>query len=197
MPSEGLLLPPVDDPSAVSPASAAPPLPALAATAQPGGIRLYWWLSAAVIAGDQIAKAIVRATLPLYDNRPLIPGFLDFVHVQNEGVAFGLFNSLELQYKWILTTALAVLALVGIAYYARHVRHEERLARIGLSFILGGALGNLIDRLHAGYVIDFVDVYWRGWHFWAFNVADASITIGALLVFVELLLVKRHAPHSV
>jgi signal peptidase II len=68
---------------------------------------------------------------------------------------------------------------------------------VGLSLILGGALGNLIDRLHAGYVIDFVDVYWRGWHFWAFNVADASITIGALFVFIELLVVKRHASHTV
>jgi len=61
--------------------------------------------------------------------------------------------------------------------------------------ILGGALGNLIDRLHSGYVVDFVDVYWGDWHFWAFNVADACISIGAVLVFVELLLVKRHASH--
>ena len=72
-----------------------------------------------------------------------------------------------------------------------------RTARVGLSLILGGALGNLIDRFHAGYVLDFVDVYWRGWHFWAFNVADASITIGAVLVFVDLLLVRRHVPHPV
>ena len=67
----------------------------------------------------------------------------------------------------------------------------------GLSLILGGAVGNLIDRLRQGYVVDFVDVYWRGWHFWAFNVADASITIGAMLVFLDLLLVTRHASHSV
>ena len=89
------------------------------------------------------------------------------------------------------------MALFGIAYYARHIKPDERLARVGLSLILGGAFGNLIDRLHAGYVVDFVDIYWRGWHFWAFNVADASITIGAILVFVELLLVKRHVSHSV
>jgi signal peptidase II len=102
-----------------------------------------------------------------------------------------------LPFKPWVTTALAGLALAGIAFYARHVRHDERLARIGLSLILGGALGNLIDRLRQGYVIDFVDVYFRGWHFWAFNVADASITIGACLVFLDLLVVSRHASHPV
>jgi signal peptidase II len=99
--------------------------------------------------------------------------------------------------KVILTTTLAALALFGIAFYARHVPPHEKLARIGLSLILGGAVGNLIDRLRLGYVVDYVDVYWEGWHFWAFNIADASITIGAVFVFLELLLVSRHASHPV
>jgi signal peptidase II len=92
---------------------------------------------------------------------------------------------------------MAGLALVGISLYARQLRREETLARLGLSLVLGGAVGNLIDRLWAGYVLDFVDVYWRNWHFWAFNVADSAITIGAILVFAELLLVTRHASRSV
>jgi signal peptidase II len=114
-------------------------------------------------------------------------------------VAFGLLNDapIGLRAKAAVTTALAALALAGIGLYARHVRLEERLARTGLSLILGGAVGNLIDRLVRGYVIDFVDVYWRGWHFWAFNVADASITIGAALVFLDLLVVSRHASNTV
>jgi signal peptidase II len=193
------LLPPADDPVAV-PTPVGPleiDVRDPGTVARPGGLKLYWWLSLVVIAADQIAKAIVRATLPLYDSRPVISGFIDFVHVQNRGVAFGLLNELNLRYNWVFTTGLAALALAGIAYYARHIRPEERLARVGLSLILGGALGNMIDRLQAGYVIDFVDVYWRGWHFWAFNVADASITIGALFVFIELLVVKRHASHTV
>jgi signal peptidase II len=190
------LLPPADETSAVSVPAPAAPVPE-GATPQSRGLHLYWWVSLAIIVVDQIAKAIIRATLGLYESYTLIPGFVDLVHVRNEGVAFGLFNNLDLQYKWVLTTGLAALALLGIGYYARHVRPDERLARLGLSLILGGALGNLIDRIHARYVIDFVDVYWQGWHFWAFNVADASITIGAILVFVELLLVKRHVPHSV
>lgn len=159
--------------------------------------RVFWWATLLIIALDQATKLLVRMTLPLYESHSLIPGLVDFVHIRNEGVAFGLLNTLDHEYKWLFTTGLAVLALLGIGYYVRHIRHEERLARVGLSMILGGALGNLIDRLHSGYVVDFVDVYWGDWHFWAFNVADACITIGAVLVFVELLLVKRHASHPV
>lgn len=157
------------------------------------------WLCAAIIVGDQISKAIVRAHLAPFESRPIIPGLLDFIHVQNTGVAFGILNDAAMnhQFKAVLTTTLAALALIGIAFYARHVHHHEKLARVGLSLILGGAVGNLIDRLRVGYVLDYVDVYWRGWHFWAFNVADASITIGAVLVFLDLLLVTRHASHPV
>jgi signal peptidase II len=97
----------------------------------------------------------------------------------------------------MMTTMLAVIALAGIAYYARHVRAHERLARVGLSLILGGAIGNLTDRIRQGFVVDFVDVYWGDWHFWAFNVADAAITVGATLIFIELLLSSRHAPDPV
>ena len=156
-----------------------------------------WWLTALVVAVDQASKAIVRAWLPLYDAFTAIPGMLDITHVRNEGVAFGLFNTYDLPYKAALTTALALLALAGITYYARHLRPHEWLARTGLSLILGGAIGNLVDRVTVGYVLDFVDVYWGDWHFWAFNVADASITIGAVLVFADLLFVNRHVSHSV
>lgn len=159
--------------------------------------RIYWWLSLAAIVVDQVAKAIVRDTLLPYESRTVIPGLVDIIHVHNAGVAFGLLNDSDLPFKGWLTTALAVLALVGIGFYARHVRPEERLARAGLSLILGGAVGNLADRLRQSYVIDFLDVYWRGWHFWAFNIADACITVGAILVFVDLLFVARHhASHS-
>jgi signal peptidase II len=82
-------------------------------------------------------------------------------------------------------------------YYARHVRYEERLARLGLSLILAGAGGNLIDRFTLGFVVDFVDFYWNTWHFWAFNVADAAISVGAVLVFADLLIVRRDASDSV
>lgn len=191
-PAEDAALPlpePVLDP-ALDPETAAPP---------PVGLlgRLYWWLTLAIIGGDQAAKAAVHAKLPVFDSVPIVAGLVDFTHVQNKGVAFGLLNDapIDLRLKTIVTTALAALALAGIGLYARHIRPEERFARAGLSLILGGAVGNLIDRISRGFVIDFVDVYWGGWHFWAFNVADASITIGAALVFIDLLVVSRHASH--
>jgi signal peptidase II len=173
------------------------PTTAPVSAGEPRDAGLYWRLALALIAIDQITKAVVRSAVPLFETRPLVSGVVDLVHVRNEGVAFGLLNNLDLRYKWALTTALAMAALFGIAYYARHVRREEWLARLGLSMILGGAIGNLIDRALHGYVLDFVDVYWGTWHFWAFNVADASISVGAVLVFADLLLVKPHASNSV
>jgi signal peptidase II len=160
------------------------------------GAAINWKLVLAIIVADQITKALIRAWIPLYDSVTVIPGFMDFTHVQNPGVAFGLLSSLVHPMKAVVTTALALIALAGIAYYARHIRPEEKLARIGLSVILGGAIGNLIDRLWVRYVLDFVDVYFGSWHFWAFNIADASITIGAVLVFLDLL-TSRHASTSV
>jgi signal peptidase II len=160
-------------------------------------LRLFWWISLAVVGLDQAAKAMVRAELPLYGSQTVIPGLMDVVHVRNSGVAFGILNDMTHPLRTVLTTALALAALVGIASYARHVRREERMARFGLSLILGGAIGNLADRIRQGFVLDFVDVYWRNWHFWAFNVADAAITIGAVLIFLDLLRPKRHASNPV
>jgi signal peptidase II len=180
------------EPAAVPPDDS----PAPAAT-QRTSLHRFWWLTVTVVLLDQLTKALIRASLPLYDSRSIIPGLLDFVHVHNAGVAFGLLNDATHPMRSLVTTALAVVALAGIAYYARHIRHEERLARIGLSFILGGAIGNLADRVRQGFVVDFVDVYWHQWHFWAFNVADAAITVGAVLIFLELLLPSQHASHSV
>jgi signal peptidase II len=133
----------------------------------------------------------------VYGSHTIVPNLIDLVHVHNAGVAFGLMNSSDHPQRSLITTSLALVALAGIAYYARDVRAEERLARLGLSLILGGAVGNLIDRVRQGYVIDFVDVYWGDWHFWAFNVADAAISVGATLVFVDVLFFNRHASHPV
>ena len=187
------------DSAAPTPDGAAGPSPEAPPVAAPGatGAPLLWWLGAVVIVADQISKALVRAAIPLYDSREVIPGLLNLVHVRNEGMAFGLLNSADIEYKWLLTSGLAAVALFGIVYYARHLRPDERAARAGLSLILGGALGNLLDRLMIGYVVDFVDVYSGTWHFWAFNVADAAINVGAVLVFFDLLFVRRHASDPV
>jgi signal peptidase II len=176
------------------PPVAVPISPAATATRRGG---LFWWLTLAPIVADQLTKAAVSAAVPLYGSRTIIPRLFDIVHVHNAGVAFGFMNEYDHPQRGLLTTSLAVLALAGIAYYARQVRAEERVARLGLSLILGGAVGNLVDRLRQGFVIDFVDVYWGSWHFWAFNVADAAITIGAVCVFIDILFLNRHASHPV
>ena len=189
------MAPGADDTAAI-PASAEPSATAIAEAGQPGRLGRFWWISAATVALDQITKVLVYVLLPVYESRTIIPNLVDLVHVRNAGVAFGLLNGVEHPGRAIFTTSLALIALAGIAYYARHIRAEERLARIGLSLILGGAVGNLVDRLRQGFVVDFVDVYWRGWHFWAFNVADAAITIGAALVFIEVIFLNRHVSRS-
>jgi len=151
----------------------------------------------AVIVLDQLTKLAVVRALPVYDSVSVIPHLLDFTYVRNTGLAYGFLNESNLPFKGVITSALAFLALGGIALYARQLQAHERWARLGLILILGGAFGNLIDRMRLGYVIDFVDVYWNNWHFWAFNVADAAISVGAVFVFLDLLLGTRHASRSV
>lgn len=165
-----------------------------AARTRPG---LQWWLIATVVTADQAIKAAVVAWIPLYAAKTVIPRVLDLVHVRNAGVAFGFMNSLDHPQRSLFTSALALIALASIVFYSRYVQAHERLARVGLSLILGGAIGNLIDRLRQGYVIDFVDIYFRGWHFWAFNLADAAITVGAVLVCLDILFLNRHASDPV
>jgi signal peptidase II len=153
---------------------------------------------ATIVGADQLTKFLVRSTIPLYAKRTIIPQLLDFTHVQNTGAAFGVLNAADFPYKSALMIGIAALALVAISLYARQLGAHEKLSRYGLALILGGAFGNLIDRAISGYVVDFVDVYWGDAHFWAFNVADAAITIGAILVLVEMIGVgRRHASHPV
>ena len=151
-----------------------------------------------VVVLDQLTKFMVKALIPLYSKREIIPNLLDLTHVQNTGAAFGVLNAAEFPYKSAVMIAIATLALVAISLYARQLGSDEKLSRYGLALILGGAFGNLIDRAVSGYVVDFVDVYWGEAHFWAFNVADAAITIGAILVLLERIGIgRRHAPHPV
>ena len=136
---------------------------------------------------DQVVKAIVRREMALNESIPVIPGFFDLTRVHNTGTAFGFMNATDFPFKTAILACVAIGALVALAMYAATLPVNQWLARIGLALILGGAAGNLIDRITEGYVVDFVDLYWSGWHFWAFNVADASITIGVALMILDLL----------
>jgi len=161
-----------------------------------GGRARELWLSGIIVVVDQATKALVRSKLPLHDSVNVVPGMLDITHVRNTGAAFGMLNEMQFPYKAVVMVLVAGLALVAVAVSAITLPREQRVARFGLALILGGAVGNLIDRAMAGYVVDFVDVYSGGIHFWAFNVADSAITVGVVLMLLDVLGVGR-APDTV
>lgn len=187
-----------DEPVVATPLDPALPDPAAVEEPAPLVRPLEVVAMGTIVVLDQLTKFMVKATIPLYSKREIVPNFLDFTHVQNTGAAFGLMNAAEFPFKSVVMIGIAALALVAISLYARQLGTHEKLARYGLILILGGAFGNLIDRMIAGYVVDFVDVYWGQVHFWAFNVADAAISIGAVLVLLDMIGVGRqHAPRPV
>ncbi len=150
--------------------------------------RLELWIPIAVVVFDQVTKAVIRWSIPLHDSVEIIPGLLSFTHVRNTGAAFGLLNNADIPYKTALISFIAVAGLVAVAVYAMTLPREQVAARAGLALVLGGAAGNLIDRFIEGSVVDFVDVYWGQYHFWAFNVADSAITIGVSIMLLDMLL---------
>ena len=155
--------------------------------------RLEIWLPIAIVVLDQLTKALVRAYVPVYSSVTIVPGFMDFTHVPNTGAAFGLLSTADFPFKSTLIAIIATGAMVSVGLYAAKLAHHQWFARTGLALIIGGAAGNLIDRITVGSVVDFVDVYWRTHHFWAFNVADSAISIGVSIMILDMLGVGAHA----
>ena len=154
------------------------------------------WLPVAIVVLDQATKAIVRASVPLNGSVPIIGGVLDFTHVQNSGTAYGFLDQVDFPFKTVVIACFATAALVGVGFYSASLARQQLVARIGLALIIGGAAGNLLDRVLMGSVVDFVDVYWRSHHFWAFNVADSAITIGVIIMIADMLGIGAHAPDT-
>lgn len=161
-----------------------------------GRRRLEIWLPLFIVVLDQITKAVVRSALRLHESVSVIEGLLDFTHVRNTGAAFGILNAADFPYKSVVISMVATAALAGIAMYSAALASHQILARIGLALVLGGAAGNLIDRVVGGSVVDFIDVYWRTHHFWTFNVADSAITIGVVALILDMLGVGSRASHG-
>lgn len=159
--------------------------------------RLEIVVAVTVVVLDQITKALIRPAIALHESVTVIPGYVDFTRVHNTGAAFGMLNGVDFPFKTIVLSLVALIALGGVAWYAATVPLTDRLARLGIAGVLGGAIGNLIDRSTSGYVLDFVDAYWNGWHFWAFNVADAAITIGVIFMILDILGLGRRASNPV
>ena len=140
-----------------------------------------------VIALDQITKVAVIRTLQPYEAISVIPGFFNLVHVRNPGIAFGLLSQLGAAWSRILLSALTTAAIILLIYWFGRVRDKDRRAAFGLSLVIGGAVGNLIDRLRLGEVVDFLDFYVGSFHWPAFNVADSAVTIGTFWLALSIL----------
>ncbi len=145
----------------------------------------YAYLSLAVVVLDQWTKWLVEVHLPRTASQPVIDGFLNLTHVQNTGVAFGLFAKHGAHGGSWLLVALGVGALVAVMVYFRFAPARNRTLLSALALIVGGAVGNLIDRLASGGVTDFIDVYVGAHHWPAFNVADSAITVGIFLMLLD------------
>lgn len=154
----------------------------------------YALIVAGVVVADQITKTLVDRLMELHESRSLIEGLLSLTYVRNRGAAFGIMSDAELPYQSALFAAVSILALAAIAAYALRLPSHDRLPQLALSLVMGGALGNLIDRARHGYVIDFVDVYWKSHHWPAFNVADSCISIGVCLLLLDILRSPAESP---
>lgn len=166
-------------------------------TAQPRFRHVELWLPLLVVALDQVTKWLVRERIPLHSSVEVIPGFLDFTHVRNTGAAFGFLNGVDFPGKTLVIAVVAIGALIGVSIYAGTLAREQLAARLGMALIIGGAAGNLIDRIFVGSVVDFVDAYWGTFHFWAFNVADSAITVGVALMIIDMIGTGTHASNPV
>jgi signal peptidase II len=148
---------------------------------------------ATIVVLDQVSKEILKRSLDLHEYRPLVDGFLSLSHVRNRGAAFGLLADAGLPYQGPILAVVSLLALGAIAAYAWRLPDEARLPRLALAFILGGAIGNLVDRVRFGYVVDFIHVYWNQ-HSWPdFNMADSAISTGVALLLLDMLRPARRA----
>jgi signal peptidase II len=151
------------------------------------GRSTYLWIAGVIVALDQVTKALVDHLMMLHQSRTIVEGLVRLTYVQNRGAAFGILSEAGLPYQSVLFSVISLLALLAIALYAWRMPVQSRLPQTALALVMGGAVGNLLDRARLGYVIDYMDVYWGAHHWPAFNVADSAITIGVALLVLDIL----------
>jgi signal peptidase II len=149
--------------------------------------RLYFATALVVLMLDRLTKWLVEGRIALHDTVTVIPGFFRLTHVQNRGAAFGLFAESPSEWKVAVLVLFSVVALVVVSALLWRNSHTLTMTGSALSLILGGAVGNLWDRLLSGHVVDFLDFYLDTYHWPAFNVADSAIVVGAVLLVAEIL----------
>lgn len=145
-----------------------------------------FFVSGVLVIMDQYSKLMVSLHIPLNYSVKVVEGFFSLTHIRNSGVAFGLFASQQSEYKALMFVAISTVAIIAILVIFHQTPKEKKMVQMGLVLIFSGAIGNLIDRVLHGEVIDFVDFFINRHHFPAFNIADSCITIGVTLMVIDL-----------
>lgn len=154
--------------------------------------KLLLGVALAILILDQITKQWVIRSFFLGESVSILPSFFNLTYIRNTGAAFGIFATAHPAFRVPFFFVVPIIALISIAYVFRKVPPEDTKMSVALSLVMGGAVGNLIDRVVYGYVIDFLDFHWdRAYHFPAFNVADSAICVGVGLLMLDLL---KHKP---
>lgn len=148
---------------------------------------LFIGLALLVLFLDQLSKWLISSHLSLHQARPIIPGVFSLVLVQNRGMAFGIFSQSKSGFPYYFLLATTIVAIVVILCFFCWTKGNRPWLTVGLSIILGGATGNLIDRLRFGYVIDFFDFFLKDYHWPAFNLADSAVTAGTCWLFINIM----------
>lgn len=152
-------------------------------------------VSAAIILLDQASKTQIMQAMRLHESIPIIPNFFSLTYIRNPGAAFGLLASSSNGFRLLFFGATSVFALALLATIFVRLRHDDWAGQLSIAGILGGAIGNMLDRLRFGEVIDFLDVYVNGYHWPAFNVADAAISVGVVILIFHFAL-EKHEPRG-
>ena len=145
------------------------------------------FVSAVLVLADQISKTIIVRTMSLYESIPVIQNFFHFTYITNDGMAFGI----EFPFGYFIFSAVSILLTLFLFWYLWSVRNHSIVIRLGLAMIIAGAIGNLIDRLFLGEVIDFLDFMIGNFHWYVFNLADSYVTVGMTLILIDSIILEK------
>ena len=145
------------------------------------------YLSVLIVVLDQLTKFIVHSTMNLYDSIQVVPYLLNFTYIRNEGIAFGIyFEGAE-----TIFIVLPILITIYLFHLLKNEDFQDKFSQIALFLIIAGAVGNIIDRIFRGYVVDFIDFHLNGMHWYVFNIADSSVTIGLIFLLYSSIIINK------
>jgi signal peptidase II len=164
---------------------------AVGGSARPASGQRWLWLSALVVVLDQATKALAELYLEVFRPRPVLP-FFDLSLTYNRGAAFSFLSDAGGWQRWFFIV-LTVAVLVFLLRWLKQITARQTLLAVGLALVIGGAIGNLIDRIATGEVVDFLLLYYESWKWPAFNLADSAISVGVSLLLIDALFLSRHS----